>query len=446
MVQTGSYDVKQFSTTSEGEIRRLDAQLDLFWKKEYSLYTRAGLTDGMNILDAGCGPGYLAEKMLTIFPSVLVTAVEIDPVLIDVAQKRLNAYCTDGRCSIIQNSILQIDCPDNSFDFIISRLVIEHVPDPDAACRELLRVLKPGGTLVLIDNDFEMHIRTTPPIQELSDLYDAYCRARFDEGGNPRIGRELPLLLRRSGFTDIDLEIICAHNSVVGDIPFLKSEGPGIPVQLINKGYLSDDTYKKLTVKWHDMLKKSEHAIVRQLYAAISKKSAEYVDSSTTAADLSVKSTEPFTSCVPGSGDTSRDTFTSDAGLEKIISLVTQHVSQLLNSDPSIPINNTVALSDLGIDSEMATELQQSLSNSLKLKKTLPATLVFDYPTICSIARFIDEQINPKSSLPLITPHYEPSKPLQVDPAGKSPDIPDDEIERRLREKLDFLDKDTENV
>lgn len=442
MVQSGSYDVKQFSTTSEGEIRRLDAQLDLFWKKEFALYTRAGLIDGINILDAGCGPGYLSEKILTTLPSASVTAVEIDPVLVEVAQKRLNEYCTKGRCSVIQNSILQIDSSDNFFDFIISRLVIEHVPDPDAACREFLRVLKPGGTLILIDNDFEMHVRTTPAIQELSDLYDAYCRARFDEGGNPRIGRELPLLLKRTGFTDIDLEIICAHNSVIGDIPFLKSEGPGIPVQLINKGYLPEDTYRKLTAKWHDMLKKSEHAIVRQLYVAISKKGTEHADSSTTKENSSV----PVTSCRFKPGDTPRDTFTSGAELEKIVTLVTQHVSRLLNTDFSTPLHDTVALSDLGIDSEMATDLQQSLSCSLKLKKPLPATLVFDYPTIRSIAQFINELINPKSSPPLVTPLNGLSIPIHTDSAEKKSVIPDDEIERKLREKLDFLDKDAGNV
>jgi ubiquinone/menaquinone biosynthesis C-methylase UbiE len=181
MIQTGSYNVEKFSTTSEGEIRRLDAQLDLFWKKEFALYTRSGLKDGMDILDAGSGPGNLSEKLLAIFPSSSVTSVEIAPSLVEFAQKRLFEYRNNGRSTVIQNSILKLDFPDNSFDFIITRLVIKHVPDPKAACIELYRVLKPGGTLIVVDNDFEMHVRTTPHIAELSDLYNAYCKARTDE-------------------------------------------------------------------------------------------------------------------------------------------------------------------------------------------------------------------------------------------------------------------------
>jgi ubiquinone/menaquinone biosynthesis C-methylase UbiE len=74
--------------------------------------------------------------------------------------------------------------------------VLEHLPDPIKAIQEALRIIKPGGKAVFVDNDLTMHIMTHPHIPELGELYHAYCQSREVEGGNPKIGRELPTLLK----------------------------------------------------------------------------------------------------------------------------------------------------------------------------------------------------------------------------------------------------------
>jgi ubiquinone/menaquinone biosynthesis C-methylase UbiE len=435
MTQSGSYDVSKFSTTADGEIRRLNAQLDLFWDKEFSLYKKFGLVDGMNILDCGCGPGYLAEKFLTLLPKSSVTAVEMDPSLVAVARKRL-LEGKNGRFSVLQNSILKMDIPDNTFDFAVTRLVVEHVPDALGACRELYRVLKPGGIVVVVDNDFEMHPKTFPAIPELNELYNAYCKARSDEGGNPKIGRELPVFLKKAGFLEVDIEILCAHSAVIGDGPFLKSEGPGIATQLVSSGYLAAETHQKVISKWHDMLGNKDHAIVRQLYAATGKKSGAGSAPQAIPAHEAEKKHREFAKNA-GAADAIAGEGVALQSLQSMIDLVGGRVARVLDIKDARSLDSDVALMDLGFDSQMALDLQDALSTALGLKKPLPATLVFDFPSIRAIARFLMEVMAPPTQP---TP-MQPSEGRFASKTAEVEGLSNEEIERKLRDKLNELDR-----
>ncbi|CAM4364703.1 ACP S-malonyltransferase [Paenibacillus tarimensis] len=266
-----SYDIHSIAEDVGKEIERLRGQVDLFWGKELKKYKEYGLRDGLSIVEFGCGPGYVTEKLLRHFPACRVTGIEFDPYLVDVARSYLDQTGLD-RYHIMQGSIMGCAMPSNSFDFAVIRLVIEHLPDPVAAIKEVHRVLKPGGVAVFIDNDFEMHIRTYPHIPELKDLYDAYCRKRESEGGMPMIGRQLPVLLKAGNFENIDYDVICAHNHIVGDELFAKSEGLGIPMKLVREGFLDSKVLGKITVKWRDLMKDADHVITRQLYISSGEK------------------------------------------------------------------------------------------------------------------------------------------------------------------------------
>jgi len=269
--QDSSYKIESFAANTENEIKRLKAQVELFWDKEIGCLQRFGLRDGMWVLECGSGPGFVLEKLLQGFPGSRMVGVEIDPLLVEQSRQTLAQYRKD-QCEIVQGSILNLDFPDDSFDFVISRLVLEHLPDPLSAIREVRRVLRTGGKAVFIDNDFDLHLRAYPDIPELHELYEAYCRCRRAEGGNPNIGRELPGLLHKGGFANVDLEIVAAHSRVIGDERFLRSEGSGIPAQLVKDGYLSRDAFDRLARKWHDTLQQQEHALVRQLFVAVGEK------------------------------------------------------------------------------------------------------------------------------------------------------------------------------
>ncbi|HPU57712.1 MAG TPA: methyltransferase domain-containing protein, partial [Verrucomicrobiota bacterium] len=248
-----------------------NAQIDLFWKQELALYRQAGLQDGMRVLDCGCGTGYLLHKLRGVFPNLHCTGIEVDERLVAVARR------TGGgreRWQIFQHSISSLDFPDDAFDLVVARLVLEHLPDPVAALKEMRRVLRDGGKAVVIDNDFDLHERTWPDSPALGDLYEAYRRARRRDGGNPCIGRELPGLLKAAGFGSVDLSLLAAHSHVLGDAAFLKAEGSGIPAQLVKTGYLSPDTLDRIGGQWRSMLSRRHHAIFRMLFAAVGEKGA----------------------------------------------------------------------------------------------------------------------------------------------------------------------------
>jgi len=268
MDTTGSYNVTSFAADLGAEVRRLNAQVDLFWQQELALYTALGLGNGMNVLDCGCGPGALLQKLSHLYPDSRFMGVDVDSELVNIASSGHPA----ANCTYSCQSVLELDFEEGSFDFVISRLVFEHLPEPERGLKQVLRVLRNGGTAVFIDNDFDFHERTWPDCPALRDYYDAYRRARRNDGGNPCIGRHLPELLRRVGFEGICLNLLAAHSQLVGDEIFSKANGIGIPAQLLKTGYLREHTLQALAEQWAEMLAQPDHSVFRVLFAASGKK------------------------------------------------------------------------------------------------------------------------------------------------------------------------------
>lgn len=272
--ERGSYNVRTIAGSVGREIERLRAQVELFWPSESAQYRALGLADGQCVAELGCGPGFLLEKLGTEFRSLNLTGLELDEFLVSRARSHLDERgLADVR--LVAGSITESGLDDSSFDFAIARFVLEHLPNPQDAVDEVRRILKPGGTAVFLDNDFDLHPITYPHIEELRDLYGAYCQLRSAEGGNPKIGRELPRLLRNAGFADLRFSVISAHSAISGDDVFLRSEGIGIPAQLVRRGYLSSSTLGRIMEQWQRLLRADDHVIVRQLHMASGQKSRD---------------------------------------------------------------------------------------------------------------------------------------------------------------------------
>ncbi|MBA2710957.1 MAG: alpha/beta fold hydrolase [Tatlockia sp.] len=268
----GSYQFEAISINARHELKRLQAQVDLFWKQELQRYQAYGLKDGMKILDAGCGWAYLTTKLCQHFHSVKVTALDQDPEMIKYASHNLHEKKLQDRVSLVQNSITSSQLESNQFDFVIARLLLEHLPDPSLGLAEIYRVLKPGGTVVLINNDFDFHTWTYPKVSALKAIYNAYKNCRQAEGGHPTIGRSLPALLSKAGFKEVEFDMLVSHNAIVGDQLFFDSEGMGIPLKLVQQGYLSSNQLSELVKEWNTMLVDSDHIMMRKLFMGIGKK------------------------------------------------------------------------------------------------------------------------------------------------------------------------------
>ena len=97
-------------------------------------------------LDFGCGIGRNTQALVNWFDHV--TGVDISPAMLDLAQEHNRAR---QRCDYILNADDDLRVfPDASFDFIYSRLVLQHLPARHARryIREFLRILRPAGLLL----------------------------------------------------------------------------------------------------------------------------------------------------------------------------------------------------------------------------------------------------------------------------------------------------------
>lgn len=92
-----------------------------------------------DVLDLGCGTGAVAQAL---DPTHTVTGL-------DMSEKALDYCRARGLTRLVQGDAMALPFPDASFDAVIALDVFEHLPDDEASFRECLRVLRPGGVLVL---------------------------------------------------------------------------------------------------------------------------------------------------------------------------------------------------------------------------------------------------------------------------------------------------------
>jgi ubiquinone/menaquinone biosynthesis C-methylase UbiE len=116
---------------------------------------------GKRALEAGAGTG----KNFGYYPSnVQITAIDVSPRMLDRARKCAEELGQD--VDLRQMDVQELQFPDNSFDTVFATFVFCSVPDPVLGLRELRRVCKPSGRLLLLE-----HMR--PENRLLGTLFDA---------------------------------------------------------------------------------------------------------------------------------------------------------------------------------------------------------------------------------------------------------------------------------
>jgi len=114
-------------------------------------FARLNLRGGMRVLDAGCGTGrHLAEA----FRREGVAVVGLDRNGEDLVKagnlmRLLEREREGGPWLVCRGDVTSLPFRDGAFDVVVCSEVLEHVRDADAAVRELVRVLKPGGSLAV---------------------------------------------------------------------------------------------------------------------------------------------------------------------------------------------------------------------------------------------------------------------------------------------------------
>jgi ubiquinone/menaquinone biosynthesis C-methylase UbiE len=120
-----------------------------------------------------------------------LTGVDLSPDMLDRARRR--AQQTGADITLTEASATQLPFPDNSFDTVVCALALCCIPDDQAAVAEMRRVLKPGGTLLLIDHIISSNL----PTRTIQRLIDPLMVRVADDH---QLRRPLHLV-RQAGFT-----------------------------------------------------------------------------------------------------------------------------------------------------------------------------------------------------------------------------------------------------
>jgi SAM-dependent methyltransferase len=129
-----------------------------------------------------------------------------------------------------------------------------------------------------------------------------------------------------------------------------------------------------------------------------------------------------------------------DERKELLVDFVRAHVAKILRLPATPPLGRRERLLDLGLDSLMAVELRNRLRSGLGLEQALPATLVFDYPTIEAIAGYLAKEIRTSfesESAALTETTLAQDEPTQ--PATDVAGLSDEEVEALLLKKLESI-------
>ena len=169
-------------------------------KKELDALLRAG--PGSRVLDVGCGTGADVRALARrVGPGGRVTGIDASEQLIAAAQPAGPGAAPVG---FLHGSAGELPFPDGAFDAARAERVIEHVPDPAAAVAQMLRVVRPGGQVLVADPD---HGLWAPDLDD-RPLTRTIMNWWSDHVPNPWVARRFRDLLVTAGAVDVTLTLL----------------------------------------------------------------------------------------------------------------------------------------------------------------------------------------------------------------------------------------------
>ena len=103
----------------------------------------------MKILEVGVGPGSTLDYYP---PNSQVVGIDISAPMIRRARRKASSLNSGNRYEFHVMDACNLEFPDNSFDLVMAAYLITTVSDPQQVCREMLRVVKPGGQIIAVNH------------------------------------------------------------------------------------------------------------------------------------------------------------------------------------------------------------------------------------------------------------------------------------------------------
>ena len=104
-----------------------------------------------SLLDTGCGGGKFLQRMHHQYPGALLAGIDHSPEMARLSSRVNKKGIKDGSVSIKTASVTELPFIDRSFDIVTAFDTIQFWPDYSPAMHEILRVLRPGGTFLILN-------------------------------------------------------------------------------------------------------------------------------------------------------------------------------------------------------------------------------------------------------------------------------------------------------
>jgi ubiquinone/menaquinone biosynthesis C-methylase UbiE len=183
---------------SETESQRLIKQALFLRPSTERVFRKAGIAEGMHVLDLGCGAGdvsFLASELVG--PTGSVFGIDVDPGVLAVARERAAASGLT-RVRFEERTIDSLTST-QPFDAVVGRFVLMYQADPVATLRRVSNLVRTGGLIVVQEPDFRVGITTSPTV-DLWQQVQHWIAETFRRGGvHYDIGGRLYHVFRRAG-------------------------------------------------------------------------------------------------------------------------------------------------------------------------------------------------------------------------------------------------------
>ena len=170
-----------------------------------ALLDRTGLGEGWSVIDLGCGPSGIIELLSSrVGPMGRVVGLDFDPANISAArQLALDRGLTN--VELVEGDARHTGLAAGSFDLAHARTLLINVPKPDGIVAEMVRLVKPGGSIAVLEPDVGVSV-CYPPLPAWDRMAEIFRSTYAIDGADPLIGRRVAELFREAGLIEVGVE------------------------------------------------------------------------------------------------------------------------------------------------------------------------------------------------------------------------------------------------